>query len=189
MAIATLAGLGNLPEALGAMAAGWAHYWLSLPKACGVPMKRALELGAMRRFAPNLLIVERFDRTKFTWRLAGSAVREIFGVELTGSDALAVRDPVQRVKGVAAYNAQLDVPCGAWGIIVLGAAGGIQRPSEVLALPLRADDGSVRFIANTVEPRARAEPGPPPEIRLLSWLEHRFVDIGFGLPKFPRPAR
>jgi hypothetical protein len=189
MAPAALTGLRNLPERLGPMAADYGAYWLSLPKIDGVPMKSALELGAMRNFAASFVMVERHDPRKFTWRLAGSAIREISGIELTGTDALAVRDAEQIEKGVVAYNAQLDTPCGAWGIVILRSAAGNQMPTEVLTFPLRADDGSLRFLANTVEPRSprlEAVKFALVEMKLLSWAEHRFIDIGFGLPKLPR---
>lgn len=187
MAVPGLAGLGNLPEKLGPMAAAYAAYWLSLPKTEGVPLKRDLDPGAMRQFVANFVIVERHDARHFTWRLAGSAIRELSGVELTGEDALAARDDVQREKGIAAYNAQLDTPCGSWGVVMLRSASGNRVPTEVMVFPLRGDDGSLRFLANTVEASQRAmAPGRTVtvEMKLLSWPEHRFVDIGFGLPKF-----
>jgi hypothetical protein len=190
--IQDLTRLGNLPAKLGPLAAEYAAYWLSLPKVDGVPMKRDLDPGAMRKFVANFVIVERLERRRFTWRLAGSAIRELAGVELTGTDALASRDDVQREKGLVAYNAQLDTPCGSWGVVVLRAAMGGLVPTEVMVLPLRADDGSLRFLANTVDPSTRAM-GPgrekTTEMKLLSWPEHRFVDIGFGLPKFLRTPR
>jgi hypothetical protein len=187
-----LAGLGNLPEKLGAMAAGYARYWLGLPKTGGVPMKRDIDPGGMRNFLANFVMVERHDKLKFTWRLVGSAIRELSGVELTGADALDTRDPPQRAKGIEAYNAQLDTPCGSWGIVILQSAGGNRVPTEVMVFPLRADDGSVRFLANTVDPAASAwQPGErkTTDMKLLSWPEHRFIDIGFGLPKFARRSR
>jgi len=192
VAVESLVGLGNLPAKLGPLAAEYAAYWLSLPKIDGVPMKRDLNPGVMRKFVAKFVIVERLDRRRFTWRLVGSAIRELAGIELTGSDALEQRDDVQREKGVVAYNAQLDTPCGSWGVVVLRSAMGSLVPTEVMVLPLRADDGSLRFLANTVDPSLRAMgPGnvPTTEMKLLSWPEHRFVDIGFGLPKFERKPR
>lgn len=186
-----LYGLGNLPERLGPLAAEYAAYWLSLPRTRGVPMKRDLEPGAMRKFVANFVIVERQDRRNFTWRLAGTAIRELAGVEVTGTDALAARDSEQREKGIAAYNAQLDTPCGSWGIVMLRTAGGTLVPTEVMVFPLRADDGTPRFLANTVDPGTRAMAPArvtAGDMKMLSWAEHRFVDIGFGLPNFaPAP--
>ena len=189
---AALKGLGNLPDKIGPLAVAYANYWLSLPKTGGVPMKRDLDPGAMRKFVANFVIVERHAPHLFTWRLAGSAIRELAGIEVTGTDALAARDGEQRDKGAVAYNAQLDTPCGAWGIVMLRSASGNLVPTEVMVFPLRADDGSLRFLANTVDTGARAmAPGhmPAGEAKLLAWPEHRFVDIGFGLPKLARPAR
>ncbi len=187
-----LYGLGNLPERLGPLAVEYAAYWLSLPKTGGVPLKRALDPGAMRKFVANFVIVERQDRRNFTWRLAGTAIRDLAGIEVTGTDALAARDAGQREKGIAAYNAQLDTPCGSWGIVMLRTAGGTLVPTEVMVFPLRADDGTARFLANTVDPGARAMvPGQVPhgDMKMMSWAEHRFVDIGFGLPKLAPATR
>ena len=113
-------------------------------------------------------------------------------MELTGEDGLAARDDVQREKGLVAYNAQLDTPCGSWGIVMLRSAGGNLVPTEVMVFPLRGDDGSMRFLANTVEPSARdmiSGGVPSVAMKLLAWPEHRFIDIGFGLPKLSRRAR
>lgn len=188
---AAFVGLGNLPDRLGPLAAEYAAYWLALPKTGGVPLKRDLDPGAMRSFVANFVIVERQDRRQFTWRLAGTAIRDLAGVELTGTDALAARDAGQREKGIAAYNAQLDTPCGAWGIVMLRSAAGRLVPTEVMVLPLRADDGTPRFLANTVDPGARAMVPvdlPAGAMKMLAWPEHRFIDIGFGLPKLaPAP--
>jgi hypothetical protein len=192
VAVQGFSGLGNLPEKLGPLGASYAAYWLSLPRSDGVPMKRDLDPGAMRKFVANFVIVERRDRRRFTWRLAGSAIRELAGIELTGTDALGQHDDLQREKGLAAYNAQLDTPCGSWGIVMLRSAMGNLVPTEVMVFPLRADDGSLRFLANTVDPSVRAVgPGHVPmmDMKLLSWPEHRFIDIGFGLPKFERKPR
>ena len=192
MALARLAGLGNLPEKLGDLARAYAEYWQALPKSAGVPMKRALDPGAMRRFIASFVIVERRSPQVFTIRLAGSAVRELSGVELTGTDALALRDGEQREKGTAAYEAQLATPCGAWGIVIGRSAAGFHVPSEVMVFPLRDDDGSLRFLGGTIEPcspAVRPDRAGAAEAKMLSWPEHRFIDIGFGLPKFPRGAR
>jgi hypothetical protein len=192
VAALNLKGLGNLPEKLGPLAADYAAYWLALPKRDGVPMKRDLNPAAMRKFVANFVLVERHDPRRFTWRLAGSAIRELSGVELTGSDALESRDTAQRAKGLVAYNAQLDTPCGSWGIVMLRTAAGTLIPTEVMVFPLRGDDGALRFLANTVDPSTRAlVPGhlPAVEMKLLSWPAHRFVDIGFGLPKLARRPR
>lgn len=189
---AGLYGLGNLPERLGPLAAEYAAYWLSLPKSAGVPMKRVLDPGAMRKFVSNFVIVERQDRRTFTWRLAGTAIRELAGIEVTGTDALAARDAGQREKGSAAYNAQLDTPCGSWGIVMLRTAAGSLVPTEVMVFPLRADDGTLRFLANTVDPGTSAMmPGQAQavDMKMMSWAAHRFIDIGFGLPKLASAPR
>jgi len=182
-------GLTNLPPKIGAAAAAWGAYWVSMPKRDGVPMKNELDPGAMRRFVASLVMVERHAPRRFTWRLMGTAVRNLTGVELTGTDAFNFHGERQREKAIVAYNAQLDTPCGAWGMTILRGAGGFEIPVEVLVLPLRADDGALRFLANTVErlpDGRRLDSAAAVDMKLLSWPEHRFVDIGFGLPKIPR---
>lgn len=182
-------GLGNLPAKIGEAAAGWAAYWLSLPKKDGLPLKRALDPGAMRRFVANLVMVERHGARDYKWRLMGTAVRNMTGVELTGTEAFEFHTPQQRERALVAYDAQLDTPCGVWGVTILQGAGGFEIPVEILVLPLRADDGSPRFLANTVErlPNGRRlDPGAAVDVKLLAWPEHRFLDIGYGMPKLPR---
>jgi hypothetical protein len=58
-----------------------------------------------------------------------------------------------------------------------------------MVFPLRGDDGALRFLANTVDPSMQAmAPGrvPAVEMKLRTWPEHRFIDVGFGVPKLPR---
>jgi hypothetical protein len=186
-----MARLGNLPERLSLLAAEYADYWLSLPKTGGVPMKRALDPAAMRRFVANIVMVERHDPGRFSWRLMGSGVRDLTGTELTGKDAFVFHSAAQRAKALVAYNAQLDTPCGVWGVTILRSAGGHEIATEVLVLPLRADDGEPRFLANTVEPRSSLSIVGVTDLlamQFLSWPEHRFIDIGFGLPRLARPG-
>jgi hypothetical protein len=121
----------------------------------------------------------------------GSAVRDLTGQELTGKDAFLFHDEVQREKTRRAYNAQLDMPCGAWGIMILRSASGREIPIEVLALPLRDDGGATRFLANTIELQSAMSLigiSDPLTLRFLSWPKHRFIDIGFGLPRLGRGA-
>lgn len=187
--MSSLAGLGNLPDKVGGAAAAWASYWLSLPKQGGIPFKRALDPGAMRRFVANLVMVERHGPREYKWRLMGTAVRNMTGVELTGTEAFEFHTPQQRERALVAYNAQLETPCGVWGITMLQGASGFEAPAEILVLPLRADDGTPRFLANTVDrlpDGRRLDPNAAIDVKLLSWSEHRFLDIGFGLPKLPR---
>ena len=187
--MSSLEGLGNLPAKIGAAAAAWAAYWLSLPKQDGIPFKRALDPGAMRRFVANLVMVERHGPRAYKWRLMGTAVRNMTGIELTGSEAFEFHTPEQRERALVAYDAQLDTPCGVWGITVLQGAGGFELPAEILVLPLRADDGTPRFLANTVErlpDGQRRDAKSAVDVKLLAWSEHRFLDIGAGLPKLPR---
>jgi hypothetical protein len=183
--------LGNMPERLGSLAAAYASYWLSLPKIEGVPRKSALDPAAMRGFVANIVMVERHDRERFTWRLMGSAVRDLTGTELTGKDAFVFHSEEQRARALVAYNAQLDTPCGVWGVTILRSASGHEVPTEVMVLPLRGDDGALRFLANTVEPRSSLTLVGVADLmamKFLAWPEHRFVDIGFGLPRLARPG-
>lgn len=184
-------GLTTLPDRMGTAAADYAAYWARLPKSGGVPFKRALDPGAMRKFVASFVIVERHSRREFTWRLVGSAVRDLSGTEMTGTDAFAAHSAAQREKAMIAYNAQLDTPCGVWGVTIVRSAGGTEMPIEVMVLPLRADDGEMRFLANTVVPwtdRSRYDRATTVDMQVLSWPEHRFIDIGFGVPKL-RPDR
>ena len=179
--------LGNLPERLGSVAGRFLEYWHSLPKADRVPARAALDPAAIREILPYFLLWELNRGHDAKWRLVGSGVREWFGRELTGRDVLEMHAETARPKAVAAGLAMGAQPCGAWGLMALHSPQGYDFLVEVLCLPLRDLEGRVTLFANTMErmhDRPFFDAMAAAGARMINFVEHRFIDIGAGLPIF-----
>ncbi len=184
--------LGNLPERLGAVAKRLVEYWLSLPKDDHVPARATIDPAAIREILPFFLLWELKDKSKATWRLAGSGIRDWFGRELTGRDVLEMYDEVARPKAFMAGLAMSAQPCGAWGLATLHSPQGYDFLVEVICLPLRDRERQVTLFANTmerIEDRRYFDTMAASGARMVSFVEHRFIDIGAGLPNFARGSR
>lgn len=177
--------LANLPPRLGDVARFFASYWTGLPKQDGVPARAALDMGAMRSILPCFMIWEAKGLHDARWRLVGSGIREWFGMELTGRPVIDIHTPASRPKAVAAARAMIALPCGSWGLMSLRSPQGYDFVVEILCLPLRAADGSLSMFANTMErirDHRHFDSIAAAGARAISFAEHRFIDIGAGIP-------
>jgi hypothetical protein len=181
--------LGNLPERLGRVAERLLDYWLSLPKLDRVPARAAIDPAAIREILPYFLLWELNHGYDAKWRLVGSGVRDWFGRELTGRDVSEIHAEGAKEKAVAAGLAMGAQPCGAWGLMALNSPQGYDFLCEVLCLPLRDGQGRVTLFANTMEriqDRRFFDAMAAAGARMINFVEHRFIDIGAGLPMFAR---
>jgi len=181
--------LGNMPGPLGPVAETFIDYWLSLPKTGRVPARADLDPVAIRDILPNFLLWELNRGHDAKWRLVGSGIREWFGRELTGTDVIDIHAEASKQKAIAAGLAMGAQPCGAWGLMALRSPQGYDFLVEVMCLPLRDAQGKVTLFANTMERRAdRAyfDAIAAAGARMVNFVEHRFIDIGAGLPVFVR---
>ena len=179
--------LGNLPERLGAVAERFLEYWLSLPKQDRVPPRAAIDPAAIREILPYFLMWELNRGHDAKWRLVGSGIREWFGRELTGRDVIEIHADAAKERAVAAGLAMGAQPCGAWGLMALNSPQGYDFLVEVLCLPLRDGEGRVTLFANTMEriqDRRFFDAMAATGARMVNFVEHRFIDIGAGLPIF-----
>jgi len=184
--------LGNLPERLGTVAARLLDYWLSLPMVDRVPPRAAIDPAAIREVLPYFMLWDLNRGHDAKWRLVGSGIREWFGRELTGRDVLEMHDEAARPRAIAAGLAMGAQPCGAWGLMTLHSPQGYDFLVEVLCLPLRDAGGRVSLFANSMErvqDRQFFDAMAAAGARMVNFVEHRFIDIGAGLPVFARGAR
>jgi hypothetical protein len=91
-----------------------------------------------------------------------------------------------RPRAIAAGRAPAARSCGAWGIMALHSPQDYDFLVDVMCLPLLASEGQAGLFANAMERMenrrffdAMAAVGA----RAVDLVEHRFVDIGAGLPK------
>lgn len=181
--------LGNLPDRLGPVAQRYVDYWLDLPKDHWVPERSVLNPGAIPEILPYFMLWEVNAVHDAKWRIVGSAIRDWFGTELTGKDVLDIHMPAAPPKAMAAGAAMAAQPCGSWGLMALSAPSGYDFLVEVMCLPFCDGGGNVTRFANTMErvqDRRFFDAIAATGARATNFVEHRFIDIGAGLPVFVR---
>jgi hypothetical protein len=73
------------------------RFWEQTRAEAAAPRRDAIDLRGIRAIVPNLAIVERgSNRGGLRWRLAGTAVCDLFRREITGQDVLAGWDMFER---------------------------------------------------------------------------------------------
>lgn len=181
--------LGNLPERLGPVARRCIDYWLALPRDGLVPARAAIDPTAIRDILPFFMLWELNHGHDAKWRIVGSGVREWFGSELTGKRVVEIHTEAARPRAIEAGLAMGAQPCGAWGLMALRSPQGYDFLVEVICLPLRDGEGKATLFANTMErvnDRRFFDAIAAAGARMVNFVEHRFIDIGAGLPVFPR---
>lgn len=112
-------------------------YWDKVRDGRATPRRFDIDPGKIAGILPSTFILERLDADTFRYRLAGTLVCDIFGLELRGSNFLAGwsnHDKMALTRHLSALNKQ-----GAVEVIHMEAAP-IARPStqfEVVLLPLK----------------------------------------------------
>ena len=138
------------------------RHWERLRGERPAPDLRELNL---REIAPVLgwlgIVRRRAESQRYDWRLAGSALCELWGEELTGREALGGLPRFERETLLRAFDRIVTTGQPALARLSLTMAGGAQRVSaEMLALPLRDEASGETLVALTLIPdRYAGQPG------------------------------
>lgn len=161
-----------------------------------LPSRDDMVLSDITALMPFLTLLEIRSPEQFIFRLAGTAILEATGFELTGTNYLDLTSPNLRPLRSARVWRKAQQPCGALMQNRHRGSGEIERWIEVLSLPLRTvePDGPVQFLSVT----AMIDPG---ELLLEDFITEvakvadrfTYIDIGAGVPadpanEFPRTA-
>ena len=152
-----------------------------------LPLRSDMQLDDITEILPSisLIEIEIFSETEIIFRLAGTMVREVIGVELTGRNLMELTEPEHRASRGARTAQTVNQPCGAIWIWNIAFENQHRRPVEALGLPLQPnEDGSPPQLLNVFGMLDASS--PPPAINRLQQLaaanQHSFVDIGAGVP-------
>lgn len=127
------------------------RHWEAIRGESSAPNRDDLDLRQLCQFVSWLFIMERSPRTGgYLWRLAGSKVCELWRRELTGSEVLIGWDrfefeTIQRLLDGVSRNLQ---PCALR--LRLTTSLGQMIDVEIIALPLRARDGSIHVFGGVL---------------------------------------
>jgi hypothetical protein len=137
------------------------RYWEAVRGEMSAPPRDWLDLQKIRTLVPNLFMIERRQGRGYVWRLAGTRVCELWGVELTGKPALTQGDRFER----ETVNRLLDGVIDTHQPIVLrfrlNSSSGLSIAAEFVGLPLRARHGEATYVFGVIMP-----------FREVSWPRH-----------------
>jgi hypothetical protein len=150
-----------------------------------VPLKGAMELRDVRAFLPWLGLLELGDADTVRVRLAGSALLDVYGRDMTHRNLREITRPQDWPRRNARCRSLLHQPCGlVYDCVKPLAEDGKVAAYETLALPLDVDPaGTVRQILYCVARLPdEAAPGAGAGAAAGAGLRFAFIDIGCGVP-------
>ena len=126
------------------------RYWESIRGEMSAPPRDLLDLTKIRKLIPYLFMIERVAGKGFVWRLAGTHVCDLWGIELTGKPALAWGDSFEQQTVRLLFDSVIDrhQPCVLR--VRLGLDSGASIAAELVAVPLRARSGQATFALGVV---------------------------------------
>ncbi len=151
-----------------------------------VPQRADMRLEDITDILPWISVADVISESEITIRLAGTMIREVLGVELTGRNLLDLTEPEHR-PARGARSVQLTTqPCGAIWVWNLAFADQNSRPSENLSLPMLPNQaGRPMQMLNVFGMLSTKE--PPLAInrdqQVAPSVQHTFIDIGAGIPE------
>jgi hypothetical protein len=87
----------------------FADYWQSLPKVDLIPMRASFDPAAVKALLPDMVIHDLSTPGRIHVRLAGTAVVEGYGREITGTNMLEFFDPEQRADALNSRPSLLTI--------------------------------------------------------------------------------
>lgn len=177
--------------------ATFVHTWNRWRGGRLLPARSDFDLSSIKRLLPRIILLEIRSPTEVAFRLAGTWITRVLGVELTGRNYLELGNPADRKERADLLFAEVAQPCGAVMIYPMHYASGRAAPVEVISVPVIGDaptDPPLVFALLTeLAPNGDVEPLASEVARQLpTGRQLRFFDIGAGTPEVapyaPKPA-
>ena len=164
----------------------FADYWQSLPKVDLIPMRTSFDPAAVRNLLPDMAIHNLSTPGRIHVRLAGTAMVDGFGREITGTDFLDYFAPEQRANVLKFSAVMTDHPCGKVVRILVQTDSGRLLQDESIGFPMRDNNGRANLIYYHGNRKPHAD-GATFDARAdnaarLHVTERIFFDIGAGVP-------
>lgn len=149
-----------------------------------VPAHAAFDPVAFVDLLPVLVIAEiDLDSKTMPIILAGSAIRDFVGFELTGEDFLKYDSEVNEQQGWQHRRYYHDHPCGRYEELDVRFTGGLHMECALTILPLGGSKGR-RLIAILVEPMESVLPPASSDPATIAEPAKVgvYIDVGAGVP-------
>ena len=150
-----------------------------------VPRRSDARIEEISKLLPLVSIVELISTELAIFRLAGTALCDAMGVELTGLNYFDLTRPETRARRVARTCQFVAHPCGGQVLYPIAYSSGRRVTTQVLSLPIRSNDPSAppQIFAISVPLEDMRLAGPAVESNQLPMGEDfHFIDIGAGVP-------
>jgi len=160
----------------------FADYWFSLPKDGLLPPREAFNPAAVPELLPTILLRDVMADGQARYRLAGTAVRDMLGFELTGLKAFELMPATERDRYQTISRLMFEQPCGVWALLAVRTDSGHEFRIENVAFPFapRADGGR-RTVGSFVPlDRPRQAEGELAKVTAVDGID--FIDLGAGMP-------
>ena len=123
------------------------EYWTDLTGARSAPYRSEVTAASLGRdVAANAFVLENLGDGNIRFRVAGSNLRDLFGLDPRGMSALSVFVEEHKAKFHALVEAVLERPCLGLGACAAINPIGDEWPVELLIAPLRSDFGELNRV-------------------------------------------
>ncbi len=164
--------------------------WDAIRQGRSAPCRNELDLRTIKKLLPHVALIERHPlKFEFSFRLAGTGLRKIFGKELTGEDFLELWPRVER-NAIAQLASDVIIRHKPSSLRFKGfTSDGRVETIELLMLPLLPSRRNATHILATLAPVA--EPywlGDHPIVRTEMISMREIWTESFSEPAVPAPA-
>lgn len=156
-------------------------YWQSLPRQDLVPDRKHFDPAKIPRLMPQIAILDVHSANEARFRLFGTGLVKLFGMDLTGKNYPDFYNEAARSLFNRMMMAQVSLPCGRVSAVRGQFADGQRARVEILSLPLAyeaADHAMAIAAVGVIETLGMGEPVLEiTDIEATVW-----IDIGAGVP-------
>lgn len=155
-------------------------YWDQLPKHDHLPDRKDFDPVHVAKHMAMVSIMEIRGPRDAHIRLAGTGVRDILGIDMTGQNYFDYLPDELATINEAAYGHLLGRPCGRHGVNRVRTGMGTIIRLELLTLPIRNGTAPKQLIIyNSVLEQLGFDEGEP---KLLEIEGYKWIDLGAGVP-------
>lgn len=161
----------------------FADYWQSLPRQALIPSRKSFDPIAVAALLPGVAMYEMVSDKEILIRLAGTAVVNIYGQEITGKNYLDFWAPGYHASMVRAHELMLNHPCGLIVALEGQSASGQVSSSVSVGFPILNvnDSPMMLFCSSRMKMLHNRDNYENPLVR-LKVIQTTPIDIGAGLP-------